>query len=322
MQKYAEAAEAFYRRLPVSSGLVRALRMLGNVMLWKEEYASAEALLEEGRLLARQIGDRDNEARLQTVLGISARMQGDLARAQALQERAVRHFKEAALLTDEAVARHNLAVSRVAAGAQSEAKQHFLRSLEIHRRIGSRAWMGVNLFDVGRIALQESNLAEARELGREALELCRAGDRNMVPPCLQLLASVERQAGNLVVARACLEEAFTLQQQTDVHYDPAGLIIETGYLLRDEGRHRPGTELLAALITYQETKDTWLPAQYTASIEALWQDFRDALGEEGLDEARNRAQTATLSELLAAALKPGQEQSVPWPDIIEQPAGE
>lgn len=304
-KRYGEATEAFYRRLLPSSGLVRSLRLLGLSVMWTGNYPEANAILEEGIALAQQIEDRDNEARLQMALGISARLQGDLARAQAVLEKAVRHCQAAALLADEAVGRHNLAVSFVAAGAHREAKPHFLRSLEIHRRLRNHSWVGVNLFDLSRIALLEGNLAEARVLCEEALALCRAGDRNIVPLCLQILAGVERLAGNLSKTRACLEEALTLMQQMEVRHDTIGILIEICYLLRDEGRYLPGARLLAAIMTFKEKDKTWLPALYITRVEELGQDFRQGLGEEALAEAQNTTDTSMLDEILTAAFKRG-----------------
>lgn len=302
-RSYGDATEAFYRPLPVSTGLVKSLRIRAIAATWGGHFPQAKALYEEGMALARQIGDRDSEARLQIGLGNLLRGRGETTRPLELHTDAARHFQAASLFVDEAVAQHNLGVTTKVVVSKTAAKPHFLRSLELHRKLESRSWMGTNLFELGNVALSEGNLTDARTFGEEALTLCRVGDRNFVPLCLELLAGVEWQLENFAGVRDYLVEALSLKLQMEVQHNMVDTMTFMCSLLREERRYILGAQLLAAIVASHGRKNIWLISTNYTHIEELWANFRDMLGEEVLAEIQRKTDETLLDELLAAALK-------------------
>ncbi|MGC4043274.1 MAG: tetratricopeptide repeat protein [Armatimonas sp.] len=302
---YGAATEEFYRRLPASIGLVKAIRIQGTILNWSNKYPEAKAIFEEGIAIAHQIGDPDNEARLQIPYGNSLRTLGDLAGARAVHTQALRHFQAASLLIDEGIARHNLAITLKLEGHLSEAKAHFQRSLEIHRRLRNRSWMGMNTYELSSTALAEGNLDEAHTRGVEALALCQAGEKNFVPLCLFTLAHVEWQRRHFAGVRSYLVEAISLNLRADIKYNKADTLIFLCNLLYEEERYTLGASLLATISASHEKNDIWLHITDHQHIEELTEKFQSALGEAHATEIRTTTDLAALDDLLLAALSQG-----------------
>lgn len=299
---FGREAERLYRQYPPSSGLLMTLRYLGNVQFAQDGYAEAKAILEEGLALSRQIADRDNEARLQMSLGILAKFKGDLAGAQSLLEAAARHFEAASLLTDAGVALHNLGNVFKEQGQWEMAKTYFQRSLDIHRRIGNRPWMGINLVELsGRAGGRD--LTQSRALALQALALCRTGNRSIEPQCHGMLSHIERQEGNLPAARAYLEEAIRLQYQMGQKRNLTYQLLEMCCLLRDEGFPAPCVQLTASVVSLREKMNSPLLHIDLLEIEELYQDCRELLAEDAFAAAHSAGARMTLEEAVALALQ-------------------
>ncbi len=81
-----EDSLALSRKLDYRWGIVNALRMLGNIVRFQEDYERAQTLQEEGLELARKQGDLANVNWLLHDLGLLALQNGDLDRAEGLAQ--------------------------------------------------------------------------------------------------------------------------------------------------------------------------------------------------------------------------------------------
>ena len=301
---FAGEAEARYRQLPPSSGLLGALRMRGNTAMMQDNYVMAESILSEGIALCHEMDDLDNEARFWCSLGTLAKLQGKFEQAKTYLEKAVRHFQTMRLIIDEAVALHSLANVLNEHGDRQTAKRHYLRSLEIHRQVRSHAWIGTNLVELAGMAVLEGKLVEARTLGEEALSLCHLGHRAIEPQCLQILSNIERQEKNWAKARAFLAEAIARQIQLGLKRNLTYSLFSVGVILHDEERWVPVVTLFAAMFRLREAMNAPLTPLDVAFYDQKLHQCFVALGEEKYEQAHLTGEGMTLDQAVSFALDP------------------
>jgi tetratricopeptide (TPR) repeat protein len=124
------------------------------VLAWRQgDYASAQALLEEGLAIYREIGDKAGTANSLNNLGNVARDQGDYSAARSLHE----------------------------------------ESLAIFREIGNRHGIAESLNNLGLLACKEHDYGASRSCLAECLALCLAlGGKRVTAEALEGCAALAR----------------------------------------------------------------------------------------------------------------------------------
>jgi class 3 adenylate cyclase/tetratricopeptide (TPR) repeat protein len=104
------------------------------------------------------------------------------------------------------------------AGDPIEGRQRLEQGLSISRRMHSKIWEGMSLYEIGKIAFLEENYQEAYELASEAICVLRKTESGMTmcgPCALGLLASATEDSTQNCAA---LEEAEALLPQGSIGY--------------------------------------------------------------------------------------------------------
>ncbi|MCP2325045.1 DNA-binding SARP family transcriptional activator [Hamadaea flava] len=186
-----QTALAICRRLDDQLGVAVTLRGLGQLHLYRDEYAQADAAFGRARLLFAQLGQPAGVAAALSGLGAVHRVRGELDLAVDYYSRALEAFVECAEPSGEAYAR----------GA------------------------------IGQVWLARGNLDRAQEWLESALNLAEViGDRHRTAHLRQALGSVARREGREQDARGLLDQALAgFTTIGDIHGE-AYALVELGRL--------------------------------------------------------------------------------------------
>jgi non-specific serine/threonine protein kinase len=191
-------------------------------------------LLEEGLVLARELGESWLAGRVLGHLGRAAWFLGDRARARAALTESLALYRRAGDRSYIAIALLWLGEVARAAGAYAEAEAYLTDGLTVHRSLGSHVWAGDLLlaslahlaYDQGDVAGAHARLddaiARARERGKR-VEL--ANELNFLRNVARLVDEVGWAALAYQAIRALLDEseATALDQASEHELRAAGL---------------------------------------------------------------------------------------------------
>ena len=137
---------------------------LARVALRRSDFAAVRRHAEEGRALARELGDRAAERGPLHLLAAVARMEGDLPRARALYHESIALNREIGFLANVAVELHNLAYIELHTGNTSAARDLFRQSLEWAWPNRDMYLLPYSLADFAIVAVAEGRHARATRL--------------------------------------------------------------------------------------------------------------------------------------------------------------
>jgi predicted ATPase len=177
-------------------GRVQALVAASALAGWVNNAELAQALAEEGLVLARQQEDTDSIAWSLWALGAAAKLQNDFATARPL----------------------------------------FEESLVLFRALGDTLGQFMVLFDLGNMARYQGDYSEATTRNNESLALARAmGDIHGVAGALSSLGSLAQALGDDAQAAALLAESLALLQELGDKGDISWLRFSLGNSARRQG---------------------------------------------------------------------------------------
>lgn len=180
-----------------------------------------EALKQHMEALAikRQLDDPKSLATTLHHAGALLRQQGQLDEALAMTEEAVQEFRRSEYHRGEAQARANLGEILIEREELDKAKDEFRVSLELNERLNSPEGIGMNIWQLARLALDEGNLDEAQLLALRAMG--RAGDERGSRPeaigaPMQLLGNIAIEKGDYEAAVRHLNTASDLNEHNEL----------------------------------------------------------------------------------------------------------
>jgi tetratricopeptide (TPR) repeat protein len=159
-----EAAQAICRRLDDQLGMAATLRGLGQLHLYRDEYAEAAAAFGRARLMFAQLGLPAGVASTLAGLGTVHRIRGALTEAVAYYERALESYEECGDQAGQAYARAAIGQAWLAGGDLMQARAWFCGALEIAERIGDAHRIAHLHRSLGVVALRADDPAEAERL--------------------------------------------------------------------------------------------------------------------------------------------------------------
>jgi SARP family transcriptional regulator, regulator of embCAB operon len=164
-----QAALAICRRLDDQLGTAVTLRGVGQLHLYRDEYAQADAAFGRARLLFAQLGQVAGVAAALSGLGAVHRVRGELDLAVDYYQRALESFVECSDASGEAYARGAIGQVWLARGELGQAQQWLTSALELAEQIGDRHRTSHLRQALGSLARREGREQDARGLLDQAL---------------------------------------------------------------------------------------------------------------------------------------------------------
>ena len=191
-----------------------ALAGAGHLAYCQDEYATAETLMEQARLLANQSGQVLLEGSAINLLGNVARLRGDLARAESLYEDALAIFRRLGHQATQAMAQVLLANVLCDQGNLPRALACAEEGLALYKQVGNRWGSAWGFYTVGKVAARQGDRSQARSLFADALAASREIDHpHLATLCLVALADDALGEGDAHAARALFTESLTLAER-------------------------------------------------------------------------------------------------------------
>ena len=167
-----EEALALAQELGDVRGEAEATFWLAAVL--KHQGVDVEPLILRTLSLAKTAGDASREALALIELGLAAKLRGQYSEARSLHQDAVRVCSDAGCVIDIPTALHYAGECALEQLDFAAARRLLDDALVQHRRIGNLHDTGSTLGLLGRLALNEGHLDEARALSSESLRIFRA----------------------------------------------------------------------------------------------------------------------------------------------------
>jgi tetratricopeptide (TPR) repeat protein len=213
----------------------RVLEVAATLAFEQGDAEAARARFGEGIALSRASADADAEA---ICLGGLARCELMAGNLDAARE-AARACEAIRARSGDEAARvfplHVLAYADYIEGNDDTARAGFHRTLEMNRRLGVRWRQAQELTNLCSVETRAGNLQQARELGREALEIAVELDHTLLLPyCVINIAGVASAQGRHEVAARVLGAGDALLAAAGMELNPGTAI--------EYRRHRLNTE--------------------------------------------------------------------------------
>jgi DNA-binding SARP family transcriptional activator/tetratricopeptide (TPR) repeat protein len=192
-----------------------ALSALGQVAVFASQYAQAHSYLERALGLFRPWDDRLSQAYVAYALGLMAHDRGAFAEAQRLLEDALRLVRVLEFHLGENIVLHALGqVYDEGWGQHVVAEAFFAQDLRITRETGDRTREGFALARLGRNALYQGDLAQARPLLAQALsQSWQVTSRASAGMALRGQSLLAHYLGHDQQARRYAEEALAIARR-------------------------------------------------------------------------------------------------------------
>ncbi|WP_027343687.1 BTAD domain-containing putative transcriptional regulator [Hamadaea tsunoensis] len=189
------AALEISRRVGDQLGTAVTLRGLGQLHLYRDEYASADAAFGRARLLFAQLGRPAGVAAALSGLGTVHRIRGDLDLAAEYYGRALESYQESADLGGEAYARGAIGQVWLARGELDQAETWLREALVLAEKSGDRHRQAHLHRHLGVAARKDARAQEAMTLLTSALDYFAAiGDRHCEAYALVELGRLDQPA--------------------------------------------------------------------------------------------------------------------------------
>jgi len=176
----------------------------------------------EGRGWLEEALERSNNVspavrfKLLNILGLLARLQGDLMTALKIHEEGLAVGRAANNLRQIAISSNSLGLVMYQLGNLSMARKLYNESLEINRDINDKFRFAVSLNFLGNLTYVEGNDRAANQLFEESLAICKQmGNKQAVSCNLANLGAIAHERGDNRAARVHFGEALMIAQELD-----------------------------------------------------------------------------------------------------------
>ena len=275
-QRLHEEALAIRRAAGDTSGIARSLTGLGVIARIQGNLAAARALHQGALEAWREAGHAAGAAGALLDLGLIHLLEGDVAGAKPNLEESFVLFRQQRDAIGEAHALSYLGLLAMAAGNLPEAIERFGESLERWRAMSNQQMIATDLANLGEARHLSQSLAEAASLYQDALARFDAlGDPRGRGFVLNQLGLLALDRGEAADARQFLSESLQLRWSAglrDSTADTLEALAEAAWRLDD--LDRAATLLQAAKLLRDETGAARQPV-YEVRYQRLWQAVGD-----------------------------------------------
>ncbi|HMQ31119.1 MAG TPA: helix-turn-helix domain-containing protein [Chloroflexaceae bacterium] len=210
VRRLAESVAAL-RQVSRSGEQIHCLKGLAYVRMFGGDYATAEALLDEGRAIAESRDDRWNLAMTLVIRGVMEALRSEPAVARGHLAAALAVARGVGDPRPVAQALTYLALVALALGEPQAAAPFAREAYLLAAAHQDRFQTSLALQALGRVALARGEHGECRWLFDEALAIAREiGDRWLEAQALGCLAALAAERGDLGVARAGRRAALSV----------------------------------------------------------------------------------------------------------------
>lgn len=247
---YVQAAAAYSQLAenPDRGTAAEGMFRLGRVDWRQARYAQALGWYEQARMVARDAGRRDLEARSENGIGAVHYSRGEYAQARASYQLAMELTDEPVLVGQIML---NLGVIANIEGNLESALWHYLRSRALFRDNGDRAGEALALHNLGMVHADREEWEAAADAYDQCLGLCEyMGNRPMIAKVLlnQAEVFVVREAYDRAVRNCALSMSIAVEMGDEVERGEA--FRWQGYAYRKAGNAEAAERALteAALV--------------------------------------------------------------------------
>ena len=192
---------------------VRALHWTCATLRNMGEVERAKQACEESRNISRELDDKLGIARAVTILGNIQLDKNDLEGAKRLYNEALENAGQIGAQKDVSGALNNLALILDAQGQPDQAKQSYEKALSIQREIGFKAEIPGTLNNLAELQRKQGDLDDAQKTLEQAIEAAQqSGAKGSLAEALMILGNVLVDRGNLARAEQRFTEAIAIQQ--------------------------------------------------------------------------------------------------------------
>jgi non-specific serine/threonine protein kinase len=292
----------------------RALRTAAGMAWIQGDFELVRSLVEEGLVLARELGDRQMEGVFLYNLGHIAleEAEGDLAAARSLYEQSLAIQRELGNRPNIAGALNSLALVDRAEGDLAAARPRIEEALAIAREVGAPAEIAYSLQRLGELALREGNYPVSRSLLEQALTIRRAmGEQQKLPETLDGVGYAALREGDYATAAECFRESLTagtgLGTRRYAWVPVAGLAVLAGAPRTGAGAGEPGlrqaAKLFGAYEGLRETAGVKIDPMLRVELDRDIAAIRAQLDEETWRQAWEEGRSMSMEEAIAEALQ-------------------
>ena len=222
---------------------VHALQVNGHLLTLLHEHGTAEALLDEARVLAGELGDPSGIAAVTQVRGLAALFRGETDGAFTLLDQALQQHTA---LGDRAAAAYDgiqLALATVMLGDQLRALGLIEDSLRLCEPSGENWTTALALFALGVEACRNGDLVRSIEAGRKSIRLrLPLQDRRSIGLNFEALAWTSAASGEAVRAARLFGAAQAVQLSIGTSLHALGHLAELHELYEPVARAALGDE--------------------------------------------------------------------------------
>jgi CHAT domain-containing protein len=207
-------AEAAARALGDAPATARALRLLGNILVWSGDLRAAAASLEEATALSRADGNLRGEVRSLNETGRVYRRIGELEQAVGVFERALALERAANIPEMRSTLLGNLGLVFKALGDHTRARGVYDETLALARASKDLRGVMVTLINLGNLDRIEGQYDTALHRHGEALALARQmGITSSEASTLGAIGLTYQARGAHATALGLFEEALAIRQR-------------------------------------------------------------------------------------------------------------
>jgi len=162
--------------------------------------------------------------------------QGDLDRALAYYQNALRMFEQMGDGIGRANALNNIGIIYRAHGNQERALDHFLKALDIFREVGNNVGEANTLNNIGNIYYQQQKFDQALNMYDRSLGISeKLGDKNSMAGKLSNIGGVHLQLGNKEKALESTRRALNVQKEIGDDKGQISTLNNLGAYFKEDG---------------------------------------------------------------------------------------
>ena len=269
----------------------------------QSDHAEARRMLETCLDLRRVLGNEVDIAATLSTLSMARLQAGDAAEAAANETEALQIFRRLGDRIGEAIGLLHLGEISLHRGDDALARSHLEQCLAIARDIRHQEVEGECELALGAVAFDTADAEQASLRFKRSLTVCRdAGDKRGEANALRWLARVDLQAGDLVAARARLDDALRAFRAFEMHEELLGCLEDWAELAQAEGK----IETAVGLAAWAAGSRDRLGLPRSPRSESRWQvligGLRRTMSDAPFDTAWGEAQQWQIDEAICHAL--------------------
>jgi predicted ATPase/DNA-binding SARP family transcriptional activator len=281
-------------------------RLLARSLLWAGWNCIRQGNLPEGETLIREsidinrtIGDRFAEAFWGAELGRVHAWTGHFLNALQLLSKSIDIYQELNLKQEATFIQLVKALVEVNLLAYKQARHDFQDCISDSTKLNYQRGIGVGIFGLGCISLEEGEPQKAEELFLKAIPILQSAQTDETGWCLALLVISMQRTGQTLRGWEYARQGLELAQQAHVYQTAAMVLIGIALLLIDEGQVERAIELDEVTQRFPLIeKSPWYNGLLRRLLDQLVCNVTSETVRAARERGRQRDLFATVQELL------------------------